>query len=101
YYRANLGDKALLGSSAAPQAIAVPTQLVWGDRDPALGSAQAHLTHKYVTGEYRLEVLAGAGHWLQFERAAEVSNLLLEWIRTHWWAAAPPPQEPPPNRPAS
>jgi len=83
YYRANLGDKALLGSSAAPLAIVVPTQLVWGDQDPALGPAQAHLTHKYVTGEYRLEALAGAGHWLQFERAADVSNLLLEWIRTH------------------
>ena len=36
-----------------------------------------------IAGRYRLEALAGAGHWLQFERAADVSNLLLEWIRTH------------------
>ena len=79
YYRANLGGEA---RPAFPP-IAVPTQLIWGDQDPALGAAQADLTFKHVTADYRLKVLEGAGHWLQFERASAVSSLLLEWIRIH------------------
>ena len=35
-----------------------------------------------VFAEYRLEV-EGAGHWLQFERPAEVAGLLLDWIGRH------------------
>jgi pimeloyl-ACP methyl ester carboxylesterase len=35
-------------------------------------------TAQHVTGPYRLIVLHGAGHWLQFERAAEVSGHLVE-----------------------
>lgn len=79
YYRANLGGEA----RPAFPLIAVPTQLIWGDQDPALGAAQADLTYKHVTADYRLKVLEGAGHWLQFERASAVSSLLLEWIRIH------------------
>lgn len=79
YYRANLGGEA---RPAFPP-IAVPAQLIWGDQDPALGAAQADLTYKHVTADYRLKVLEGAGHWLQFERASAVSSLLLEWITIH------------------
>ncbi len=46
-----------------------------------MGAGSARLTANHVAGEYRLEVLAGAGHWLTFERPAEVSRLLLEWMR--------------------
>ncbi len=35
-------------------------------------------TARHVQGEYRLEVLEGAGHWLQFERPAEVSLALTD-----------------------
>jgi len=31
---------------------------------------------QHVEGEYSFEVLEGAGHWLQFERSAEVSLAL-------------------------
>ena len=83
YYRANLGGEARRGFPPAPHPITVPTQLIWGDQDPALGAGQAQSTSRYVTAAYRLEVLEGAGHWLQFERPAEVASLLLEWIRLH------------------
>lgn len=83
YYRANLGGEARRGFPPAPHPITVPTQLIWGDQDPALGAGQARLTHMHVTADYRLQVLEGAGHWLQFERPAEVAGLLLEWIRIH------------------
>lgn len=81
YYRANLGDEARRALAAHP--IRTPTQLIWGDQDPAVGPASAHFTGQHVEGEYRLEVLAGAGHWLQFERPADVSRLLLEWTGRH------------------
>ncbi len=81
YYRANLTEEAL--PALAPDPIRPPTQLIWGDEDPAVGAASARLTERHVAGEYRLEVLEGAGHWLQFERPGEVSALLLEWIDRH------------------
>jgi pimeloyl-ACP methyl ester carboxylesterase len=83
YYRANLGTEARRAFPPAPHPITAPTQLIWGDQDPAFGPGPSRLTERYVAGEYRLEVLAGAGHWLQFERPAEVSRLLLEWIAEH------------------
>ena len=77
YYRANLR----VGGGAWETPIRVgpitmPTTLLWGDQDPALGRTAAEATAKQVQGEYRLEVLQGAGHWLQFERPAEVSLAL-------------------------
>jgi len=52
------------------------TVLLWGDQDPALGRRGAETTSGHVEGDYRLEVLEGAGHWLQFERPDEVSRAL-------------------------
>ncbi len=83
YYRANLSAEARNAFPAAAGPAAMPTQLVWGDQDPALGRLQAELTAKHVAGEYRLAVLEGAGHWLQFARPADITRLLLEWFDSH------------------
>lgn len=82
YYRANLGDPDV-ERMLAPGPITTPSQLLWGDHDPAVGAASAQQTERHVAGEYRLEVLEGAGHWLQFERPADVSRLLVEWMDRH------------------
>jgi pimeloyl-ACP methyl ester carboxylesterase len=82
YYRANL-DGAEAERAMAPNPIRTPSQLIWGDQDPAVGEAPATLTARHVEGEYRLEVLRGAGHWLQFERPADVTRLLLDWMGRH------------------
>lgn len=81
YYRANLSG-AWQWKSISPQQIKVsaPTLLMWGDQDPALGRRQAVDTASHMTGEYRLDVLEGAGHWLQFERPDEVSRAIVEAI---------------------
>jgi pimeloyl-ACP methyl ester carboxylesterase len=76
YYRANLRGGGAWETPIQVGPITMPTTLLWGDQDPALGRTAAEATAKQVQGEYRLEVLQGAGHWLQFERPAEVSIAL-------------------------
>ena len=74
YYRA-------AGELAAPPrdlSVKVPTLMVWGDQDIAIGRKAVQETAELVTAPYRLEVLEGAGHWLQFERAERVCALLVE-----------------------
>lgn len=77
YYRANFGDPQLWWRLANDVKVEVPTVLLWGDHDPFLGRWQAEHTRDRMTGKYRLDVLEGAGHWLQFERPDEVSHLLV------------------------
>ncbi len=77
YYRANLRT----GGAAWERLgriglIKSPTQLIWGDQDPALGRRAVEETASRVEGRYRLKVLEGAGHWLQFERPAEIGRSL-------------------------
>lgn len=73
YYRANFVPARDWANRAAQLRIAAPTVLLWGDQDPALRRLQAEKTAEHVDGPYRLEVLEGAGHWLQFERPREVA----------------------------
>jgi pimeloyl-ACP methyl ester carboxylesterase len=78
YYRANLAaDGGAWESLTEIGPITVPTVLLWGDQDPALGRRAAEATARHVEGEYRLDVLEDAGHWLQFERPGEVSLALI------------------------
>jgi pimeloyl-ACP methyl ester carboxylesterase len=79
YYRANLktGGQAWERLQRLGQ-ITSPTQLLWGDEDPALGRTGAEGTAAHVKGRYRFRELAGAGHWLQFERPDEVARSLTE-----------------------
>ena len=81
YYRANLKPQAYAAFPPAPNPITPPTLLVWGDEDMALGRRAIEETAQHVAGTYRLEILEGAGHWLQFERGGDVSRLLLEHVQ--------------------
>lgn len=77
YYRANLsGDGGAWATLARRLEITTPTTLIWGSDDPALGRRAVEATRALVDANYRLEVLEGAGHWLQFERPDEVSRFL-------------------------
>ena len=80
YYRANLNADRFRSYDPAPIPIEVPTQLIWGSEDPALGRAQAEGTAAHMHGPYHLSEVAGAGHWLQHERPGEITELLLEQI---------------------
>lgn len=73
----------LMDPRATGGRITVPTMFVWSDEDPALLAKGAYDTARYVSGEYRFEVMSGASHWIPEERPDELAALLLEWFGTH------------------
>jgi pimeloyl-ACP methyl ester carboxylesterase len=79
FYRANLAAEGGAWERLANVGpIKGPVALLWGDQDPALGRRSAEETGRFVDGEFKLTVLEGAGHWLQFERPGEVTRALAD-----------------------
>ncbi len=68
---------------ASSQKISVPTMYVWSDHDAALLPKAAHATARYVSGEYRFEILPGVSHWIPEEKPDQVADLLLTWFGAH------------------
>lgn len=71
------------GKGVEIPAVRVPTLYVWGDRDASVGRAAAEATAQYVTGPYRFEPIAGAGHFLTDDAGAKVLGFLLEHIQRY------------------
>ncbi len=63
--------------------VSVPTLYVWSDRDIALLPKAAHDIARYVSGEYRFEILHGVSHWIPDEEPDKLADLLLDWFTTH------------------
>jgi len=68
---------------AINQKVSVPTLYVWSDQDIALLPKAAHDTARYVTGEYRFEILPGVSHWIPDEQPDKLADLLLDWFAAH------------------
>ena len=60
-------------------AAAVPTLLVWGDRDHIIPVAHAEATHELIP-DSRLKIVPGAGHYPHRDDPAGFSAALLEFI---------------------
>lgn len=60
--------------------VRVPTLYIWGDQDMALGRAAAEATGRYVTGQYRFEVLSGYSHWLQDEAPEAIRDFIVRHL---------------------
>ena len=69
-----------LDDVAPTPAVTVPTLHVWSDGDAALGEAGTLATAAWVTGPYRLEVLAGISHWIPEQASDALSSLLLDHL---------------------
>ena len=82
WYRANIGITVEAEDQIAFDDVTVPSQLIWGNRDMALGRTGAELTGDYMKGPYRLIEL-DAGHWLIQESFPEVSSAIIEHIEKH------------------
>ena len=87
YYRAaRMGDQVAAGgvpeeyeAKIKAMRIEVPTLVIWGERDPALLVALTRGLEQWIP-DLRLEVLAGAGHWVPYERPDEVNRLIREFV---------------------
>jgi pimeloyl-ACP methyl ester carboxylesterase len=75
YYRA-----AARHSSPRSRRIALPTLVIWGDRDPALSVRLTHGLEKWVP-DIRVEHLPEASHWVMEEFPDRVNELLLGFLR--------------------
>jgi pimeloyl-ACP methyl ester carboxylesterase len=60
---------------------AVPTLIMWGDRDAVIPVAHAHVAHELMP-ESRLEIIAGAGHFVPIEQPDLVAALLRDFLET-------------------
>jgi pimeloyl-ACP methyl ester carboxylesterase len=60
--------------------VEVPALLVWGDEDPAVARPGIEGTAAHVDGPFRLEILAGAGHWIPELQAETLNRLLMEHL---------------------
>ncbi len=80
WYRAALQQPGPLSDlSLEPPPIDVPTLLLWGDRDLALGAELADDTERFVR-DLTVRHLPDASHWVQ-QDAPELVNALLEaWL---------------------
>jgi pimeloyl-ACP methyl ester carboxylesterase len=61
------------------QPISVPTLVVYGSDDPAQALSQKEAP--FFSGEYRREIVPGAGHFVHREQSDLLTRLLLEWLR--------------------
>jgi pimeloyl-ACP methyl ester carboxylesterase len=68
---------------ATNEKISVPTLYVWSDHDVALLPKAAHATARYVSGDYRFEILPGVSHWIPEEQPDKLADLLLGWFAAH------------------
>ena len=76
YYRANFASIARPGATPL---IDVPTLMIWGEEDTALG---LELTEGYApyVADFTLNRLPGVSHWVQQEAPGAVNQRLLAWL---------------------
>lgn len=79
YYRAAVraGEKAM---NPEPGTVDVPTLMIWGLEDTALGKATTVGTDRYVK-DLTLRYLPGVSHWVQQEAPEKVNTMIEAWLK--------------------
>jgi epoxide hydrolase 4 len=79
YYRAALrsGSKAMVPD---PATVDVPTLMIWGEEDSALGKETTYGTEKFVA-DFTIRYLPGVSHWVQQEAPERVNRMLEAWLK--------------------
>jgi pimeloyl-ACP methyl ester carboxylesterase len=82
YYRAMMQftmSHPELAQRMLSEPLSVPTMLVVGDNEASLfGSSEDDA--KFFSADFRLEVVTGAGHFVQREQPEVLSRLIIEWL---------------------
>ena len=89
YYRANIGELNRLNADAL-QPIEVPTLMIWGEADKALGIECIQGYEPYVR-DLTLERLPNVSHWVQQEAPERVNAVLEAWLAARCPVSTPSP----------
>ena len=76
YYRAALKGKPPSGEGK----VTVPTLLIWGEKDQALGKDLTLGMEKYFTSSFKIEYLPNASHWVMEDEPEKVTALILSFL---------------------
>lgn len=58
----------------------IPVLMAWGEHDPTAQAAAAAQALAQGHPNRRSMLIAGAGHWAQYERPGEINSLLCDWF---------------------
>jgi pimeloyl-ACP methyl ester carboxylesterase len=75
------GGQAVSAKDRLYLAAAMPTLIVWGDRDPVIPVQHAYDAHAAMTGS-RLEIFAGAGHFPHVEEPRRFVEVLSDFMQS-------------------
>ncbi|MGX1197266.1 alpha/beta fold hydrolase [Parvibaculum sp. MBR-TMA-1.3b-4.2] len=78
YYRANFSGGAPAEWTDPPM-VDVPTLMIWGEADTALGKELTYGTDKLVT-DFTLRYLPKVSHWVQQEAPEKVNAMIAAWL---------------------
>lgn len=80
YYRAVFSGRPKAGDAAPkPGQLEVPTLMIWGEEDIALGKELSYDTEKLVR-DFTIRYLPGVSHWVQQEAPEKVNAILQAWL---------------------
>jgi pimeloyl-ACP methyl ester carboxylesterase len=79
YYRANLTNPAAIKLWWSKRRLAVPTLMIWGENDVALGKELTYGTEDLVE-DLTVRYLPGVSHWVQQQAPYTVSEMLTAWL---------------------
>jgi pimeloyl-ACP methyl ester carboxylesterase len=82
WYRANIGRHRNPTDHINFGIVEVPSLLIWGNMDIAIGRKSIVLNKQYMAGPYNLLELY-AGHWLIQESFKDVSKAIIKHIKTY------------------
>lgn len=81
YYRAVFRGGPGPKQARAPGRLDVPTLMIWGEQDSALGKELTYGTENLVS-DFTIHYLPGVSHWVQQEAPERVNEILRSWLRS-------------------
>lgn len=82
YYRKNWKKMITIAEGLNISQIEIPTTLIWGSKDTALGRKSVEDTQKYMKGDYELVELE-ASHWLVQDQPEQVWKAMDEHLKRY------------------
>ncbi|KAG7271355.1 hypothetical protein CRUP_006847 [Coryphaenoides rupestris] len=80
YYRNGI-EPAARSLPLSQQCVRSPVLLLWGERDAFLEQGMAEACRLHIRNHFRLNIISGAGHWLQQDQPDIVNTLMWTFIK--------------------